>query len=63
MFANNQKQNQIEQIMTNLKIDKSEITWLNYEQIIGALKELGYTGDPEQWHENKKGKGGTTRED
>jgi hypothetical protein len=54
MFANNQKQNQIEQIMTNLKIDKSEITWLNYEQIIGALKELGYTGDPEQWHENKK---------
>jgi hypothetical protein len=44
----------LDEIIINLKKNKSNISQQNYAKIIDALKGLGYTGKPETWHETKR---------
>ncbi len=44
------------EIISALKRDKGQIRDLEYSKIIGALKELGYTGAPERWSGSRKRK-------
>lgn len=43
----------MDEIITALKKDQSDITQTNYSRIIDELKALGYTGAPERWHDSK----------
>lgn len=43
----------MDEIITALKKDQSDITQTDYSRIIDELKELGYTGRPERWHNSK----------
>jgi hypothetical protein len=44
----------MEEILQALRLDQSDITQTEYAAIILALRDLGYTGRPERWHDNKK---------
>ena len=44
----------MDEILAALRADQSNITQTKYASIIRALQDLGYTGKPERWHENKK---------
>lgn len=43
----------MDEIITALKKDQSNITQTEYSSIIAELTDLGYTGRPERWHNSK----------